>query len=317
MNFLEFERPIAELEARITELRHSAQDDTVNLSEEIDRLQAKCDALAGNIFAKLSPWQIAQLARHPDRPYTLDFVARLFTGFQELHGDRAFADDEALVGGVCRFAGSPVMVIGHQKGRDTAEKIRRNFGMPRPEGYRKARRLMELAERFDLPLITFIDTPGAYPGIDAEERGQSAAIAENLRLMSQLQVPVISIVIGEGGSGGALAIGVCDHLVMLQYATYAVISPEGCAAILWKSNEKADLAAQAMGITAARLSELELVDEVVGEPVGGAHRDWDATAEAVRGVIGSKLSELQQLPKDQLVLARQQRLAGYGTFSSG
>lgn len=315
MNFLDFERPIAELEARIEDLKHSARDGSVNLGEEIERLQAKCDALKAGIFAKLTPWQVSQLARHPDRPYTLDFVARLFSGFQELHGDRAFADDEALVGGVARFEGAPVMVIGHQKGRDTAEKIRRNFGMPRPEGYRKAMRLMRLAERFDLPVVTFIDTPGAYPGIDAEERGQSAAIAENLKLMSQLEVPVLSIVIGEGGSGGALAIGVCDHLVMLQYATYSVISPEGCAAILWKSNEKADVAAQAMGITAPRLRDLGLVDQVVTEPLGGAHRDWQGTAEALRPVIGGVLSGLQQLPKEQLVSARQERLAGYGRYA--
>ena len=317
MNFLEFERPIAELEARVADLKRSAQEGNVNLGEEIERLQAKCDTLAAGIFAKLTPWQVAQLARHPDRPYTLDFVELLFGGFVELHGDRAFSDDAAMVGGICRFDGSPLMVIGHQKGRDTAEKIRRNFGMPRPEGYRKAKRLLQLAERFDLPVVTFIDTPGAYPGIDAEERGQSAAIAENLKLMSELEVPILSIVIGEGGSGGALAIGVCDHLAMLQYSTYSVISPEGCAAILWKSNEKADVAAQAMGVTAPRLKELGLVDQVMEEPLGGAHRDWKATAQVLREVIAGVLPELQQMPKEQLLAARQIRLASYGRYADG
>ena len=274
-NFLEFEQPIAELEAKIEELRLVGSGSDVNISEEIGKLQEKSITLTENIFGNLSPWQISQLARHPKRPYTLDYIQRLFGGFDELHGDRSFSDDPAIVGGVTRLDDQPVMVIGHQKGREVKEKVRRNFGMPKPEGYRKALRLMEMAERFKMPVLTFIDTPGAFPGIDAEERGQSEAIARNLRVMSQLKVPIIATVIGEGGSGGALAIGVCDHLQMLEFSTYSVISPEGCASILWRSADKAPEAAAAMGLTAGRLHELGIVDQVVKEPLGGAHRDYD------------------------------------------
>jgi acetyl-CoA carboxylase carboxyl transferase subunit alpha len=312
--FLEFERPIAELEAKIDELR-AAGGDGVDLAEEVRRLQRKAQRLTASIFAKLTPIEIAQLARHPERPYTLDYVRRLCPEFEELHGDRAFADDAAIVGGLARFDGRAAVVIGHQKGRDTAEKVRRNFGMPRPEGYRKAQRLMRLAGRFGLPLITFVDTPGAYPGVDAEERGQSRAIAENLHLMARLPVPIVSVVIGEGGSGGALAIGVCDRLLMLRYATYAVISPEGCAAILWKDAAKADVAAQAMGITAPRLAELGLVDQVLDEPPGGAHRDHDAVAVTVRAALARELKALARLSTEELLAARAQRLAGYGAYA--
>src|SRR5690554_3318065 len=273
LNFLDFERPIAELEAKIEELRYVGDDNELNISEEIARLQAKSRALTEQIFSQLNAWQIAQLARHPQRPHTLDYIRYMFTEFEQLHGDRAYADDPAIVGGVARLEGRPVMVIGHQKGRDTKEKIRRNFGMPRPEGYRKAMRLMETAERFKLPVLTFIDTPGAYPGIGAEERGQSEAIARNLLVMSRLKTPIICTVIGEGGSGGALAIGIGDQVLMLSYSTYSVISPEGCASILWKSAEKAADAAAAMGITAERLHSLGLIDAVIPEPLGGAHRD--------------------------------------------
>ncbi len=311
-NFLEFEQPIAALEAKIEELRLGGSGSDANLSEEIGKLQEKSITLTENIFGNLSPWQISQLARHPKRPYTLDYIQRLFGGFDELHGDRSFSDDPAIVGGVTRLDDQPVMVIGHQKGREVKEKVRRNFGMPKPEGYRKALRLMEMAERFKMPVLTFIDTPGAFPGIDAEERGQSEAIARNLRVMSQLKVPIIATVIGEGGSGGALAIGVCDHLQMLEFSTYSVISPEGCASILWRSADKAPEAAAAMGLTAGRLHELGIVDQVVKEPLGGAHRDYDQAADAVRRNISEQLDELRGLAVPDLVERRYQRLMSYG-----
>lgn len=311
-NFLDFEQPIADLQAKIEELRLVGNDNALNISEEIARLQDKSLSLTASIFGNLSSWQIAQLARHPRRPYTLDYIEHIFTEFEELHGDRHFSDDSAIVGGMARLDGEPVMVIGHQKGRDVREKVRRNFGMPRPEGYRKACRLMELAERFKLPILTFIDTPGAYPGIDAEERNQSEAIAWNLRVMSRLKTPIIATVIGEGGSGGALAIGVCDRLNMLQYSTYSVISPEGCASILWRTAEKAPDAAEAMGITAARLKDLGIVDEVIKEPLGGAHRDPAATAEAVRQQLAGQLDVLRGLDADALLERRYSRLMSYG-----
>ncbi|HNW78445.1 MAG TPA: acetyl-CoA carboxylase carboxyl transferase subunit alpha [Candidatus Competibacteraceae bacterium] len=311
---LDFEKPIAELEAMLKELRHLSSEQDLNISDEIARLEAKSKALTDSIFATLTPWQIAQIARHPLRPYTLDYIDRLFSEFQELHGDRAFADDHALVGGLARFEGRPVMVIGHQKGRDTREKIYRNFGMPRPEGYRKALRLMKLAERFHLPVLTFIDTPGAYPGIGAEERGQSEAIARNLFEMSRLRVPVICTVIGEGGSGGALAIGVGDRILMLQYSTYSVISPEGCAAILWKSADKAPDAAEAMGLTADKLHKLNLIDTIVAEPPGGAHRDMARMAEYLRAALLEQLRQLDALTVDERLEQRYQRLMGYGVF---
>ncbi len=314
LNFLEFERPIAELEAKIEELRYVGDDADVNISEEIGRLQTKSSQLTEQIFASLSPWQIAQLARHPQRPYLLDYAEHLFTDFEELHGDRSFADDEAIIGGPARFRGEPVMVIGHQKGRDTKEKLRRNFGMPRPEGYRKAQRLMEMAERFRLPVLTFIDTPGAYPGVGAEERGQSEAIAHNLQVMARLRTPIVCTVIGEGGSGGALAIGVGDRVLMLQYSTYSVISPEGCASILWKSADQAATAAEAMGITAERLHELELIDEVVTEPLGGAHRDWAGMADTLADTLQNQLENLRSLPADELVSQRYDRLMQFGRF---
>lgn len=311
-NFLEFEQPIAELEAKIEELRLVGSGSDVNISEEIGKLQEKSITLTETIFGNLSPWQISQLARHPKRPYTLDYIQRLFGGFDELHGDRSFSDDPAIVGGVTRLDDQPVMVIGHQKGREVKEKVRRNFGMPKPEGYRKALRLMEMAERFKMPVLTFIDTPGAFPGIDAEERGQSEAIARNLRVMSQLKVPIIATVIGEGGSGGALAIGVCDHLQMLEFSTYSVISPEGCASILWRSADKAPEAAAAMGLTAGRLHELGIVDQVIKEPLGGAHRDYDQAADGVRRNISEQLAELRGLDVPDLVERRYQRLMSYG-----
>ncbi len=314
LNFLEFERPIAELEAKIDELRYVGDDNELNISEEIRRLKAKSVTLTEQIFSNLSSWQIAQLARHPQRPYTLDYVKEIFTEFEELHGDRAFADDPAIVGGVARLDGKPVMLIGHQKGRDTKEKIRRNFGMPRPEGYRKALRLMQMAERFQLPIFTFIDTPGAYPGVGAEERGQSEAIARNLQEMAGLRVPMICTVIGEGGSGGALAIGVGDRVMMLSYSTYAVISPEGCASILWKSAERAQDAAEAMGITARRLKELNLIDIVVEEPLGGAHRDPKVMAATLKARFLEQLSELEVLGTEQLLEERYQRLMRHGNF---
>lgn len=311
-NFLDFEQPIAELQAKIEELRLVGNDNALNISDEIARLEDKSRSLTKSIFDNLSSWQIAQLARHPRRPYTLDYIDLIFTEFDELHGDRHFSDDAAIVGGIARLDDQPVMVIGHQKGRDVREKVRRNFGMPRPEGYRKACRLMEMAERFKLPILTFIDTPGAYPGIDAEERNQSEAIAWNLRVMSRLKTPIIATVVGEGGSGGALAIGVCDRLNMLQYSTYSVISPEGCASILWKTAEKAPDAAEAMGITAERLKGLGIVDKVIGEPLGGAHRDPQAMAEALRKELLAQLKVLNKLDGADLLARRYDRLMSYG-----
>ncbi|HGO5855104.1 TPA: acetyl-CoA carboxylase carboxyl transferase subunit alpha [Mannheimia haemolytica] len=311
--FLDFELPIAELEAKIESLRAvSEQDDKINLDDEIKRLQKKSEELTKKTFANLDAWQISRMARHPNRPYTLDYIEHIFTEFDELAGDRAFADDKAIVGGIARLDGRPVMIIGHQKGRTVKEKVKRNFGMPAPEGYRKALRLMEMAERFNMPIITFIDTPGAYPGIGAEERGQSEAIARNLREMSQLSVPVICTVIGEGGSGGALAIGVGDKVNMLQYSTYSVISPEGCASILWKSADKASTAAEVMGLTAPRLKELELIDNIVPEPLGGAHRNVEQIAQNLKQRIIEDLAELDQLNKEDLLERRYQRLMNYG-----
>ncbi|MFO8151685.1 acetyl-CoA carboxylase carboxyltransferase subunit alpha [Thioalkalivibrio sp.] len=312
--FLDFEQPIAELEAKIEDLRFVGGDAEVNIQEEIQRLEEKCLALTENIFSKLKPWQIAQLSRHPRRPYTLDYVPQIFTEFVELRGDRAFADDAAIVGGPARLDGRPVMLIGHQKGRQTKEKIQRNFGMPRPEGYRKAMRLMELAERFRLPILTFIDTPGAYPGVGAEERGQSEAIARNLMVMSRLDTPIIATVIGEGGSGGALAIGVGDSTMMLQYSTYSVISPEGCASILWKSAEKAPEAAEALGITSGRLRDLGLVDRVIEEPLGGAHRAPETMASRIKSALLETLEELDGLDPGQRLERRYRRLMDYGAF---
>jgi acetyl-CoA carboxylase carboxyl transferase subunit alpha len=314
LKFLEFEQPIAELEARIDALKFVSEDSELNIGEEIERLKNKSETLTRSIFSSLSAWQIAQLARHPQRPYTLDYVERCFTDFDELHGDRMYADDHSLIGGLARLEGEPVVIVGHQKGRDTKERMWRNYGMARPEGYRKALRLMRLAEKFGLPLITLIDTAGAYPGIGAEERGQSEAIARNLFTMSNLAVPIVSVVTGEGGSGGALAIGVADRVLMLQYSIYSVISPEGCASILWKSAENAELAAEAMGITATRLRSLGLVDGVIPEPLGGAHRDPQATADAVKAGLVSVLGELRKLPLDSLLAQRRQRLASYGVF---
>ena len=315
-SFLDFEQPIAELEAKIEELRYVSNDNEINISEEITRLEAKSKTLTEAIFAKLTSWQIAQLARHPERPYTLDYIERIFTDFDELHGDRSFGDDPAIVGGVARLEGRPVMVIGQQKGRDTREKVRRNFGMPRPEGYRKALRLMQLAERFKMPILTFIDTPGAYPGIDAEERGQSEAIARNLLVMSALKVPIVCTVIGEGGSGGALAIGVGDRILMLQYSTYSVISPEGCASILWKSADKAADAAEIMGITTVRLKKLNLVDTVIKEPLGGAHRNMDETAQRLKQALLDNVDVLSGLGADALVKKRYERLMQFGNFTT-
>ena len=311
--FLDFEQPIAELQAKIEELRYVG-DAEINLSEEIGKLEEKTVSLTRSIFSKLTPRQISQLARHPKRPYTFDLIRYLFTDFQELHGDRAFADDKAIVGGIARFKGQSVMVIGHQKGRDTNENIKRNFGMPRPEGYRKALRMMRLAEKFHLPVITFIDTPGAYPGIGAEERGQSEAIARNLYEMAKLRTPIICTVVGEGGSGGALAIGVGDRVMMLQYATYSVISPEGCASILWKSAEKSAEAADAMGITADRLKSLGLIDQIIPEPLGGAHRDMEASARLVGEALESNLRDLKAMNIDKLLDRRYQRIMGFGQF---
>jgi len=315
-DFLDFEQPIAELEVKIEELRYVSTDAEVNLTEEINRLQAKCKALTESIFSNLTPWQIAQLARHPRRPYTLDYVQGFITDFEELHGDRAFADDPAIVGGIGRFENQPVMVIGHQKGRDTREKIRRNFGMPRPEGYRKALRLMRVAERFGLPVLTFIDTPGAYPGVGAEERGQSEAIARNLQVMSALKTPIICTVIGEGGSGGALAVGVGDQLTMLEYSTYSVISPEGCASILWRSADKAADAAAVMGITAPRLKQLKLIDEIIPEPLGGAHRSPKMASQKIKQTLRATLEKLQKDDIEALLERRYRRLMGYGQFKN-
>ncbi|MDH4106722.1 MAG: acetyl-CoA carboxylase carboxyltransferase subunit alpha [Gammaproteobacteria bacterium] len=314
LKFLDFEQPIAELEAKIDELRFVGNDSEVNISEEVARLKSKSENLTRSIFAKLSAWQIAQLARHPMRPYTADYLQILSPDFQELHGDRMYADDPAIIGGVGRLDGRSVMFIGHQKGRDTKERVRRNYGMPKPEGYRKAQRLMRLAEKFSLPIVTFIDTPGAYPGVGAEERGQSEAIARSLYMMARLRTPIISVVIGEGGSGGALAIGVSDRLLMLQYGVYSVISPEGCASILWKSAEKAAEAAEAMRITADSLSKFKLVDEVLPEPLGAAHRDPAATAEVIRGALVRHLDALGRLGIDELLEQRRLRLASFGDF---
>ncbi|WP_444994722.1 acetyl-CoA carboxylase carboxyl transferase subunit alpha [Aliikangiella sp. IMCC44359] len=312
MNFLEFERPIAEMEAQIEELRLVGNDSEINISEEIERLKKKSKELTEQIFSNLDAWQIAQLARHPMRPYTQDYINLIFTDYDELAGDRAFANDRAIIGGPARLNGNPVMVIGHQKGRDTKEKVIRNFGMPRPEGYRKALRLMEMAEKFNWPIITFIDTPGAYPGVGAEERGQSEAIARNLKVMARLKVPTICTVIGEGGSGGALAIGVGDRVNMLQYSTYSVISPEGCASILWKSAEKASDAAHAMGITARRLKELDLINSIINEPQGGAHRDHPAMANSLKAQIVADLNHLNGLSTDDLLDQRYERLMSFG-----
>ncbi len=314
-DYLDFEQPIAELEAKINELRYVGDGSGVNLGDEIAKLEEKGRSLTESIFSKLTPWQVSQLARHPLRPYTLDYTTSLFAEFRELHGDRAFKDDPAIVAGIARFNEQTVMLIGHQKGRDTKEKLKRNFGMPRPEGYRKALRLMKLAERFRMPIITLIDTPGAYPGVGAEERGQSEAIARNLLEMSELSVPIVCIVIGEGGSGGALAIGVGDHVMMLQYSTYSVISPEGCASILWKSADKASDAAEALGITAEKLKELKLIDEVIPEPLGGAHRDLDAVSSAMATAIDAALTRLKSYTKDELVQRRYDRLMSYGQFT--
>ena len=312
--FLDFEQPIAELEGKIEELRFVQDGSALDISEEIRRLQKKSQTLTKDIYAKLNAWQVSQVARHPQRPYTLDYVQGLFTDFAELRGDRSYADDAAIVGGMARFNGEPVMVIGHQKGRDTKEKIYRNFGMPRPEGYRKALRLMRLAEKFSLPIFTFIDTPGAYPGIGAEERGQSEAIARNLYVMAELKTPVICTIVGEGGSGGALAIGVGDRTLILQYSTYSVISPEGCASILWKSADKASVAAETLGITADRLKANGLVDRIISEPLGGAQRDWDTMFQSMRRALTDTLADLNKLPIDGLLNARYKRLRAYGSF---
>jgi acetyl-CoA carboxylase carboxyl transferase subunit alpha len=315
LNFLEFEQPIAELKAKIEELRLVGDDNEINIQDEVARLEKKSRALTESIFSNLKPWQISQLARHPQRPYMYDYIDGAFDDFQELHGDRAFADDHAIVGGVARLEGKPVMLIGHQKGRNTTEKLYRNFGMPRPEGYRKALRLMEMAERFRMPLLTFIDTPGAYPGVGAEERGQSEAIARNLKVMAGLRIPIICTVMGEGGSGGALAIGVGDRVLMLEYSTYSVISPEGCASILWKSAEKASLAAEAMGITSQRLKDLGLIDGIIDEPLGGSHRDTAATVQNVKHTLLETLNNLSSIPVDKLLEQRYQRLMQYGSFT--
>jgi acetyl-CoA carboxylase carboxyl transferase subunit alpha len=314
LKFLEFEQPIAELEAKIDELRFVGDDSELNISEEIERLRKKSDSLTKSLFTNLSAWQIAQLARHPLRPYTLDYVEHCFADFQELHGDRMYADDGSIVGGLARLQGQPVMLIGHQKGRDTKERVIRNYGMARPEGYRKALRLLRLAEKFGLPVVTMIDTSGAYPGVGAEERGQSEAIARNLLVMAGLKTPIVSVVIGEGGSGGALAIGVADRVFMLQYSIYSVISPEGCASILWRSADKAEAAAEAMGITADRLRKLGLVDEVIAEPLGGAHRNPQAMGEALKNTLLQTISELQLLSDADLVAQRRKRLLGFGVY---
>ena len=316
MNFLDFEQPIAELEAKIEELRYVNADSEINIGEEIKRLQKRSNDLTRSIFSSLTSWQISKVARHPNRPYTLDYIERIFTDFNELHGDRSFADDPAIITGVARLDGEPVVVIGQQKGRSTQDRIYRNYGMPKPEGYRKAKRIMELAERFRMPIFTFIDTPGAYPGVGAEERGQSEAIANNLRLMSGLRTPIIATVIGEGGSGGALAIGVADAVFMLEYSTYSVISPEGCASILWKSADKAKDAAEAMGITSNRLREVGLVDQIVREPLGGAHRNYAEIAESLKELLRREIGGLVNLPLDALVTRRQEKIRAYGVFTT-
>lgn len=314
MNFLDFEQPIAELEAKIEELRYVGNDKEININEEISRLKKRSRELTESIFSSLSPWQVSQIARHPQRPYTLDYIERLFTDFEELHGERYIADDPAIISGIARLDDIPVAVIGHQKGRDTKDRIIRNYGMPKPEGYRKALRVMQLAERFKLPVLTFIDTPGAYPGIGAEERGQSEAIARNLLVMSDLNTPIIATVIGEGGSGGALAIGVADKLLMLQYSTYSVISPEGCASILWKSADKAKEAAESMGITAAKLNELGLIDRIIDEPLGGAHRDFDEISFQIKKALVEELTQIQGQSISELVNQRQTKLRNLGEF---
>lgn len=317
LNFLDFERPIAELEAQIDELRLTGEDTEINISEEIERLQKKSKDLTKKIFSDLSAWQVAQLARHPQRPYTRDYIEHVFDDFEELAGDRAFSDDASIVGGLARLNGKPCMVIGHQKGRDTKAKIKHNFGMSRPEGYRKAKRLMEMAERFELPVFTFIDTPGAFPGVGAEERGQSEAIARNLKVMATLKTPIIATVIGEGGSGGALAIGVGDKVNMLQYSTYSVISPEGCASILWKSAEKAEEAAHAMGITAERIKELGLIDNIVKEPLGGAHRNYVEMSKSLKSQLVKDLENLESLATDKLLDKRYNKLMAFGEVTEG
>ena len=316
LKFLDFEQPIAELEAKIEELQYVSDDTDININEEVKRLREKSESLTKSIFSKLNAWQVAQVARHPMRPYTLDYLELIADDFQELHGDRMYADDPAIVGGIGRLEGKPVMFIGHQKGRDTKERVRRNYGMPKPEGYRKAQRLMMMAEKFKLPVVTFIDTPGAYPGVGAEERGQSEAIARSLYQMAGLKTPIISVVIGEGGSGGALAIGVSDRLLMLQYGVYSVISPEGCASILWKSAEKAQDAAEAMKITADNLSEFGLVDDVLPEPLGGAHRSPAEAAEVIRNAVVAAVDQLSQMSIDELLEHRQRRLEGFGKFKN-
>lgn len=313
-NFLEFEQPIAELQAKIEELRYVTDDSDINITEEITTLEKKVGSLTTSIFSKLTPWQISQIARHPNRPHALDYIERMFDDFEFLHGDRLFADDNPMLGGIGRINAKPVMVLGQQKGRDTKEKIKRNFGMPRPEGYRKAMRLMKMAEKFKMPLITLVDTPGAYPGIGAEERGQSEAIARNLYVLAELKTPVIATVIGEGGSGGALAIAVGDRVNMLQYSTYSVISPEGCASILWKSADKANAAAEALGITAERLLQLGLIDQIIGEPLGGAHRDVDQMAHSLRENLSETIENLDAIGLDKLLDQRYNRLMSYGAF---
>ncbi len=316
MNFLDFEQPIAELDAKIEELRYVGNDSEININEEIMRLQKRSDELIESILSSLAAWQYSQVARHPQRPYTLDYIERIFTDFEELHGERNFADDPAIVCGIARLEGIPVAIIGHQKGRDTNDRIYRNYGMPKPEGYRKALRIMKLAEKFKLPVLTFIDTPGAYPGIGAEERGQSEAIARNLIAMAALKIPIISTVIGEGGSGGALAIGVADKLFMMKYSTYSVISPEGCASILWKNVDKAEAAAEAMGITASNLQELGLIDEIIDEPLGAAHRDYDKTSEVLKKALVLGVKELKEYTIDDMVNNRQDRIRQYGCFNN-
>lgn len=316
LTYLEFEKPVAALDEKIQGLRDlQSEDGKVDIAKEIEGIEEKREKLLGDLYSKLTPWQTSLVARHPQRPYTLDYISRIFTDFHELHGDRSFADDRSIVGGLARFNGESVMVIGHQKGRDTKERTQRNFGMSRPEGYRKALRLMELAEKFKLPVMTFVDTPGAYPGIGAEERGQSEAIGHNLYVMSQLKVPVISTIIGEGGSGGALAIAVCDELQMMQHSTYSVISPEGCASILWKDAAKASDAAEALGLDAQRLKDLGLVDKIVPEPLGGAHRDHDAAASALKRALTDSLRELKRYSIEQLLARRHNKLMQYGEFS--
>ena len=313
-NFLDFEQPIAELQAKIEELRYVTDDSDINITEEISTLESKAEKLTTSIFSKLTSWQISQLARHPNRPYAVDYIDRMFVDFEYLHGDRAYGDDHPMVGGIGRLNGKPVMVIGQQKGRDTRDKIKHNFGMPRPEGYRKAMRLMKMAEKFKMPLITLVDTPGAYPGIGAEERGQSEAIARNLYVMAELKTPIIATIIGEGGSGGALAIAVGDRLNMLQYSTYSVISPEGCASILWKSADKASTAAEALGITAERLHELGLIDQIIGEPLGGAHRDFDQMAYSLRTNLSENIEILDDIGIDKLLDQRYTRLMNFGAY---